>query len=197
MRESIAFFDFDGTITEKDSLLEFIKFAFGRPAFYRGFLLHSPVLLAYKLKLISNHRAKEIILTHFFGGMPVSTFNEICQAFTARRMPELIRPKAMLEIEKLRKAGGRIVVVSASLEPWLQGWCEKQGLDFIATRMEVVDDRITGRILGRNCHGEEKVRRIRESFDLEHYQQIYCYGDTRGDLPMLALGTLRFYKPFR
>jgi phosphoserine phosphatase len=67
----------------------------------------------------------------------------------------------------------------------------------IASRMEVKDEMITGKIDGRNCHGEEKKRRIQEAFDLSAYQEIYCYGDTKGDKPMLSLATSAFYKPFR
>ncbi len=65
----IAFFDFDGTITTKDTLLEIIKFQKGKRAFYIGFLLHGPWLLAYKLKLFPNDAVKQKILTYFFAGM--------------------------------------------------------------------------------------------------------------------------------
>ena len=53
MKKAIAFFDFDGTITTKDTLLEFIRFSKGRFRFYLGFLLYSPYLIAYKIKLIA------------------------------------------------------------------------------------------------------------------------------------------------
>jgi phosphoserine phosphatase len=67
----------------------------------------------------------------------------------------------------------------------------------LATRLEVSGNRLTGRIEGANCHGEEKVRRIRDAYQLKEYSQVYAYGDTKGDLPMLALADIRFYKPFR
>jgi phosphatidylglycerophosphatase C len=197
MKKRIAFFDFDGTITTKDTLLEIIKYQKGMARFYMGFLLNAPFLIAYKLKIISNQRAKERMLTHFFSGMPVAAFQEKCDAFADTVLPSLIRKKALTEIEKLKTLGAEVVIVSASAENWIQNWCKKHDLQLIATRLQQKDNKLGGRIEGLNCYGEEKVRRIREQFPLTDYQEILCYGDTSGDKPMLALGTVRFYKPFR
>lgn len=197
MSRVIAFFDFDGTITTKDSLLEFIKYSRGKSAFYAGFALHSPFLLAYKLQLFSNHRAKEMILHYFFGKMPVEDFNKYCESFTTEILPSLIREKAIKEIHKLKEAGAEVVIVSASPENWLTYWCDAVGLKCIATKMVISDQKITGKLDGLNCHGIEKVRRIKEAYDLENYSAVYCYGDTVGDKPMLQLGNYRFFKPFR
>ena len=197
MSRTIAFFDFDGTITSKDSLLEFIRFSKGDFAFYSGFALHAPMLVAYKLQLISNQRAKEIMLEYYFGKMPVREFEELCHRFATDVMPTLIRQKALKEIVKLQSHGADVVVVSASPENWLIQWCREVGVTCIATRMLINNDRVTGKINGKNCHGEEKVRRIREMYDLDSYSNVYCYGDTPGDRHMLSLGNYRFYKPFR
>ena len=103
MKKGIAFFDFDGTITTKDTLLEFIKFCKGSFRFYLGFLLNSPYLVAYKTKLISNQLAKEKVLGFFFNDTPVDVFERQCEAFTEIRLPSLIRPGALEEIQKLKK----------------------------------------------------------------------------------------------
>lgn len=197
MSRVIAFFDFDGTITTKDSLLEFIKYCRGKRAFYTGFALHSPFLLAYKLQLFSNHRTKEMIMRYFFGRMPVEVFNKYCERFSAEILPSLIREKAIKEIQVLKNAGAEVVIVSASPENWLTHWCDAVGVKCIATKMIISGQKISGKIDGRNCHGIEKVRRIREAYRLENYSAVYCYGDTDGDKPMLQLGNYRFFKPFR
>jgi phosphoserine phosphatase len=72
----------------------------------------------------------------------------------------------------------------------------------IATRLETKPDRqnlirLTGRIDGRNCHGEEKPKRIAQEYPLATGDEIYTYGDSRADWPLLRLGTVRFFKPFR
>lgn len=197
MKKRIAFFDFDGTITTKDTLLEIIKYQKGSLRFYLGFLLNAPFLIAYKLKIISNQRAKERMLTHFFGGMPVDDFQKKCDAFATEILPSLIRKKALPEIEKLKTSGAEVVIVSASAENWIQHWCREHQLQLIGTQLQINQLKITGSINGLNCYGHEKVRRIQQQFSLAGYHEIFCYGDTSGDKPMLALGTVRFYKPFK
>ncbi len=197
MNRQIAFLDFDGTITTKDTLLEFIKFSKGRFRFYLGFLINSPWLLAWKAGIISNQRAKERMLTWFFGGMPLDAFQHTCNRFAATAIPNLIRPKALSEIRMLREKGVEIVIVSASPANWLQPWTDQLGIGLLATRLWTRGEIITGKILDRNCHGEEKVCRIRESYDLSAYDTIIAYGDSSGDKPMLALAKNAFFKPFR
>nr|WP_277349345.1 HAD-IB family hydrolase [Pseudoflavitalea sp. G-6-1-2] len=193
----IAFLDFDGTITSKDTMLEMLRYTFGPWKFMLGFLLNSPFIVAYKLGIISNHDAKQRVLRFFFGKFPVEKFNAFCLDYAVRAMPLVVRGKALHEIGLLKGQGAEIVVVSASPENWLRPWCDEMEVQLLATRLEVKDGRITGNIAGQNCYGEEKVRRIREAYDLSQYQQIWCYGDTSGDKPMLELATFCFYKPFR
>jgi HAD superfamily hydrolase (TIGR01490 family) len=193
----IAFFDFDGTITIKDTLLEIIKYKHGKNKFYFGFLLHSPYLVAYKLGIISNQLAKEKVLRYFFKKMSPEQFQAMADEFGRTSIPALIRPKALEEIKKLKESGAEVVIVSASAENWIAEWCKQLGVKLIATQLESKNGRMTGRIVGRNCHGEEKVARIKARYNLADYREIYCYGDTSGDRPMLGLGTVRFWKPFR
>lgn len=197
MSQRIAFFDFDGTITTKDTLLEFIKYNKGSFRFYLGFLLNSPWLFAYKVGLISNQAGKERILTWFFGNSLQENFVSLCGVFAADRLPALLRPKAVKEIESLQQKGFTVVIVSASPEDWIRPWAKLAGIDLLASRLEIKANRLTGKLTGLNCHGLEKVSRIREKYELSDYAEIYAYGDTGGDRPMLGLATTSFYKPFR
>jgi phosphatidylglycerophosphatase C len=197
VNQRIAFFDFDGTITTKDTLLEFIKFYKGTGYFYLGFLLYSPFLVAYKLKLIPNYVAKQKVLQFFFRGESIETFQKKCDEFSALILPKLIRPKALKEIEKLKASGAEIVVVSASAENWIRKWASDISLKLIGTKLAVANNKLTGTIDGKNCYGDEKVCRIEQHYDLKLFKEIYCYGDSRGDKAMLQLATFSFYKPFR
>lgn len=197
LSQRIAFFDFDGTITTKDTLMEIIRYQHGTARCYLGLILLSPVIAAWKLGILSNHSSKEKLLRHFFGNMPVKKFQQRCDAFAAEIIPTLLRKKALKEIQQLKDMGAEVVIVSASAENWISGWCRDMQLKLIGTRLAVKDGVLTGYFNGHNCHGEEKVRRIREAYDLTAYNEISCYGDTKGDKPMLSLATFAFYKPFR
>lgn len=197
MSQRIAFFDFDGTITSKDTLLEFIKFYKGKTRFYLGFILYSPFIIAYKLGIIPNNVAKQKVIQHFFKGEPVGTFFNYCNAFSDTVLPALIRPKALVEINKLKAANARIVIVSASAENWITRWATSYGLQLIGTRLATDGKVITGAFDGNNCYGDEKVCRIKEQIDLSAYDEVYSYGDSSGDKAMLKLANHAFYKPFR
>ena len=197
MKKGIAFFDFDGTITKKDTLLRFIRFSEGNWRFSLGFLSNIHFLVAYKLKLISNQVAKEKILQYFFKGRSVATFNKKCAFFAHHILPDLIRPKALDEIQRLKNQNIVVVVVSASPENWIQDWAQKQSVELIASKLEVSEGKLTGRILGKNCHGPEKVRRIQDKYRIQEFDQIYAYGDTNGDKDMMELAHNSFYRPFR
>ena len=66
MNKEIAFFDFDGTITTRDSMIEVIRFVKGTGGLLTGLALLSPWLVALKLGLVSRHKAKEKMLAYFF-----------------------------------------------------------------------------------------------------------------------------------
>lgn len=194
--DEIAFFDFDGTITSKDTLAEILKYIKGKFSYYFGICILSPVIVAYKTGIISNHRAKEILLIYFLRGMDIVAFNEYCQKFTEEKLPGLLKKSALHEIRKHLQRRTPVVIVSASPENWIFPWCSKYNIECIATKLQVKDSKLTGKIEGRNCSGKEKVKQIKEQFDLTEFKKIYAYGDSPEDLYMLELATEKNYKPF-
>lgn len=194
---TIAFFDFDGTITHKDTLWEIIKFHRGRAAMYAGVVQLAPAFIRYFLKMMPAQELKEQVLGYFFADMPVAEFTAGCEKFSRERLPALIRPLALTAIRKHQQQGHHVVVVTASAQDWVASWCRRENIVCLGTRLEVKNKVITGKIQGLNCNGEEKVNRIRQAYHLENFQEIYAYGDTKGDRPMLALAQHTVYKPFR
>ena len=197
LSKAIAFFDFDGTITTKDSLAEFIRFSKGDWGFITGVVPALPHFIGFKLGLADRQKAKEKLLSVFFKGTQENEFKEVSLAFVRDRIPLILRPGAVGKLQWHLQQGHQVVIVSASPAHWLQPWCDMNGFACIATELEVIDHQISGKIAGLNCHGEEKVRRIHEKYDLSSYDTIYAYGDTEGDKPMLAISSHAFYKPFR
>ena len=197
MKKSIAFFDFDGTITYKDTLFEIIKYQKGGLALYLGLIKLSPWLIAMKLQIISNEIAKQKLLTHFFKDIQLADFQKKCNVFIAQKLPHLIRPRALQQIKEHLQNNTIVAVVSDSAENWIEGWCRQNNIICIATKLEIREGKLTGKIEGKNCHGLEKINRIKAHFPLDEYETISAYGDTKGDKPMLSLATFAHYKPFR
>ena len=194
--ESIAFFDFDGTTTTKDSLVYFIQYAIGKPTYYLGLLKLSPILTSYTLKLIPNDIAKENLISYFFKGWESCYFQKIADKYSITQIDKIIRPEAIEQIAWHQTEGHKVVIVSASMESWLKKWCEKHNIDLIATRLEIRDGKLTGKFSTKNCYGMEKVNRIKERYELSEYDCIYAYGDSSGDKEMLSLAHKPYYKPF-
>ena len=193
---SLALFDFDGTITRRDSLFDFIQYYRRYWSFIIGIVWLLPTLVKFKLKLISNQRAKERVLSYFFAQEPLETFQRMCDRYGQQRIPMIVKESALKAIQKHKQRGTDVYLVSASAENWLATWCQSLDIGLIATRLEVKDNKITGSIRGKNCHGPEKVVRIRQEIDLSQYDTIYGYGDSQGDKPMLALVHVAHYRFF-
>jgi len=194
----IAFFDFDGTVTKRDSLIEFIKYSVGEIEYYKGLIILSPILFLYLLKIVSNQFAKEKLIKHFFGGWNFATFRRVADEYSQNEIDLIVRQSAVEKIKWHQKRGDKVVIVSASIECWLEKWCDKYNLELIGTKLEVINGKLTGNFLTKNCYGKEKVRRIKERYNLLDYQDIYVYGDSKGDKEMLLLADKysRFYKEF-
>lgn len=196
-QKEIAFFDLDGTITRKDTMLEVIKFIKGDFSFYFGFVVLAPMLILYKLKIISNWRAKELMLTYFFGGMDTNHFNQQCDEFCMTMLPRMIRAKALDQINEHKNKGDEVWIVSSSAQNWIRQWCKDQKLRCLASRLEEKNGKITGKLDGKNCYGKEKVNFVRQAVDLKNYDVIWAYGDSKGDKELLAIADYPHYKPFR
>ncbi|MDX1628431.1 MAG: haloacid dehalogenase-like hydrolase, partial [Fulvivirga sp.] len=105
MRKDLALFDFDGTITRKDTFLEFIKFHRGQTAFYLGFTLLSPVMLLFKLGILANWQAKEAAIRYFFSGENVEKLDKSGREFCDKVMPKIVRKAALTAIHEHQGKG--------------------------------------------------------------------------------------------
>ncbi|MCA0446224.1 MAG: HAD-IB family hydrolase [Bacteroidetes bacterium] len=194
---SLALFDFDGTITRKDSLTHALKVIFPAWRFWLGWFLMVPVIIVWKLNLITNHRAKELVLIHFFKGMSEHQFIQSAKSYSLEKIPGILRPDAMEKLNWHLQQGHEVWVVTASIDLWLKPWTDSLGVNLISTTMEVKNGKMTGKLSTPNNFGPEKARRIREVIDLTRFNDIYAYGDTEGDREMLALATFPNYRVFK
>lgn len=182
----VAVFDFDGTLTTCDTFVEIIRYVFGTPKCYLGFLLYAPLLMLMKLHLYSNGKTKEKIFGHFFAGKEYGWFREQCYAF-AKDHPEIIREDTAAKVKQYGVEHAKVYVISASIEEWIVPFLTKLPVHKIAgTQVEVGDDgRLTGKFATANCYGAEKVRRLLALEPARETYELHAYGDSRGDLEMM------------
>lgn len=196
LKQSLALFDFDGTLTTKDSLLDFLLYLYGWKKVFVGAFFLMPTLTLYVIKLIPNDVAKRKVIRYFMKGKNYSDLKEKGNIYGKSSLPKILRKEAVDKLEWHKQKGHKVFVVTASSEIWLDGWAQSEKLGLIGTKYQVINGELSGDYEGLNCHGLEKVRRIKEEISLEDYDEIYAYGDTKGDYPMLSLANHAFFKCF-
>ena len=183
---TVAFFDFDGTLTTGDTLMPFLKFVVGKPKYYWNLLLVMPVLVCYLFKLIRNDVAKEVVLKRYLAGYHIDELFALGELFSKEIIPTMLRPEGMERLSWHQDQGHVCVIVSASLDIWLRPWANINSFDsIITTKLEIKENIVTGRISGFNCYGQEKVNRINSFLKSRNPEKSYAYGDTKGDSYML------------
>ncbi len=196
MNHTIAAFDFDGTITTKDTLFDFIIFSKGRFKFILGIFTLLPILIFFKLKLIKNDVAKQRMFKYFFGSMPLTNFNQLGEAYSTR-IDQILRKEAIEKIKWHQAQGHEVIIVSASIENWIKPWAEQMSIKTVlSTQAESVNGSLTGRFGSANCYGQEKVNRLKQFVTLTQDTTIYAYGDSSGDKELLSLAQFPFYRKF-
>jgi phosphatidylglycerophosphatase C len=191
---NLALFDFDGTITSKDSFLDFIYFATHPTRLLAAKVALSPVVAGYKAGLVPAHRMRAAISWLTLRGRRADDLRTAGADFSKSVIPTRVRPWAERRLEWHREQGDRVVVVSASLDFYLGPWCSERDIELICTRVEVAGDRATGKYVDGDCCGLEKRRRIEERFDVDQYQLVYAYGDTVEDEAMLAMADKPYFR---
>lgn len=192
----VALFDFDGTLTRRDTLLPFLRHCVGTAAFLCGLAGQASALFALATGRQSNEVVKQRVLRAYFEGWSAERLSRLGAEYAVERVPRLLRGRSMEILRWHLGQGHACYLVSASLDLYVEPWGLAQGFrQVLCSRLEVSSEgRVTGRLLGRNVYGPEKVARIREALDLGPGSVVYAYGDSRGDREMLALARYAWYR---
>jgi HAD superfamily phosphoserine phosphatase-like hydrolase len=142
---NLALFDFDGTITFKDSFKPFLLYAAGRTRRVVGTLLFLPLIVAYRFGMVSASKTRATIAGFAFRGRLLAQVQELGSTYARDVLPTTVRPRALERIEWHKARGDRVVVVSAALCVYLAEWCRQMDLEVICTEFETRDGKITGR----------------------------------------------------
>jgi phosphatidylglycerophosphatase C len=196
--KAIAFFDFDGTITNKDIFWDYIRFRikYGLP--YYKVVMCLPVLAKYFLKLIDNEKAKMQVFSILFKGENSTEFDESIKKYSLQSIASVIRVDALERINWHKTQNHVIVIVSANFEPLVKYFAAKLDIGMLCTQIQIIDNQITGKFATANCYGLEKVKRINQQYpNLIKFDEIYAYGDSKGDKEMLAVATHPYYRLFK
>ncbi len=194
----IAFFDFDGTITNRDIFWDFTFFRLKNGLSVLKVIRALPDFALYLGKILNNEQAKQRIFSKLFKDESLDSFNNSVEKYYKSYLHKRIKKDALDRINWHKNSMHQVCIVSANFDLILQKFVQSNQIQLISTQIQVEDDLITGKFATRNCYGEEKAIRIKSAFpNLNSYTKIYAYGDSKGDLQMLDLATEKFYCFFK
>lgn len=197
LKKPLYIFDFDGTLTRRDSFIHLLAFSFGRKRLLRCLLRYSVDLVLMKLHLFPNDRAKELVFSYFFKGMPEDEYRALCAKY-ARSCSYILRPNTLNKLRDALQHGEDCLVISASSAVWVEPLLAQQGLHpkVLGTKWRVSKGRLTGLMDGPNCYGSEKVVQLMMAVPDWQSRNIIAYGDSRGDKEIMALANEKHYRDF-
>lgn len=187
----IAAFDFDGTLTKRDSVVPFLRRFLWRPQAMVGILRQTPAGLV-ALTRRDRDALRLAATAALLRGIPAAVVEQQAAAFSGEIVSSRLRPDTIERLKWHRSLGHRVVVVSASYDSYLLHVAEHLGVEAVlSTRLEVgPDDLCTGQLDGANCRGPEKVRRLHEWLRAQGLCRadvtVWAYGDSNGDRELLA-----------
>lgn len=192
----VAVFDFDGTLTYRDSLLPFLHFVSGSTSTLTNLLLETPHVFQYLFNKLDRQGLKEALLKRFIKGKTSQEIQTQAVLFAKQVLPKLVRCEGIKRIAWHKNQGHRCVLISANLDVYLNPWGLQANFDdIISSRIEFSsDNKVTGQLIGCNCRGAEKVRRLTEVVGPRWEYVLYAYGDSEGDRELLDVADYPYYR---
>lgn len=194
--QAIVAFDFDGTLTVRDSFTAFLRWRAGRRGWALGLMKLAPAVATYA-KDRDRGNIKAASVKQFLRGVSRSELEADAQEFAAEVWDRFIRPDALACWNDWGRKGAHRVIVTASPGLTVAPFARSLGAEgLLGTHLDFdAQDRLTGKFGSPNCRGQEKVLRLRTAYG-ENMALTAAYGDTSGDTEMLAMAQQPGFRVF-
>lgn len=194
--EPIVAFDFDGTLTVKDSFTAFLKWRTPGGRWVLGGLRLIPAAVSYLFHR-DRGRIKAAAVREYLKGVSRERLEADARRFAELHSRSLLRPDAVIAWKRWQRERVRLVIVTASPDIVVAPFARGLGADdILGTPLAFdADDRVVGTFASPNCRGPEKVARLKAAFG-ENLRVRAAYGDTGGDTEMLAIAEEPYFRVF-
>ncbi len=187
-QQHVAAFDVDGTLTVRDCVKPFLLRVGGWSSISQA-LARKPVAAFGAAARRDRDRMKELIVGGVLRGRKVSQIEALGEQFAQQVEADWLRADTMSRLRWHQRAGHRIVLVSASLGPYLRPLGRRLGVDdVLCAEPRRAGDEFADGLDGANCRAAEKVRRLDAWLAERRLQDatVWAYGDSAGDRELLA-----------
>ncbi|MGE8563234.1 MAG: HAD-IB family hydrolase [Acinetobacter bohemicus] len=184
--KNLALFDFDGTLCTKDSFTGFIFYALSKRHIVKQGIKILPWIQAYYLNAYPAHAMRSKLFNAMFTHADALELQQVALEYATSLMSQL-NPALLKQLKQHQALGHDVVLVSASVDIYLEPVCHLLNIALICTQTEKINNLYTGQYTTPDCSSEQKRQRILENYSLDDYAVIYAYGNSREDNEMLAL----------
>lgn len=188
----LALFDIDYTLTKKETSIELYKYMLKKDIKLIKYIpAHILTGLGYGIKVFSATDTKERFLK-FLKGKEEEEIKAIVKSFYREHLINLLYEDGLKAIKEYKARGYKIYLISASPEFYVNEFYNIEGVDkVIGTKFKMEDGIFTPIVIGKNCKGEEKVKRLMEEIKKENidvdFKNSCMFSDSLSDLPLLEL----------
>lgn len=195
--QAIVAFDFDGTLTVRDSFTTFLRRRAGRRRWALGLVRLAPATAAYARDR-DRGAIKAAAVKEFLKGITRAELEADAEAYADKAWRKLMRPDALETWNDWGQRGAHRVIVTASPALTVAPFARRLGAEgLLGTDLTFdLEDRLTGALESANCRGEEKVRRLYRAYGSD-LRLTAAYGDTSGDAEMLQIAEIAGFRVFR
>ncbi len=195
--DTIAVFDFDGTVTPYHSFWRFVMANTPWVKKLAGAWLILRLLYDIKVKKKPLMLAREEFVRFFLRGFDAEQWRSKAKRFALEQLPKWVRPEAETRIQWHQSQGHRLALVSNSPVDYLTPWAELYGFEYVAgSRFAEKNGALTGEMQGNHCFGPEKVIQLEALITDRNKTIVYAYGDSVGDRELLQYADFGFYRNF-
>lgn len=188
----IAAFDFDGTVSRRDTLVPFVARVAGLPRSVVAARATGWAGATRRLSVRDRDAVKAHLVQRLLAGRPVRELERDGGRYATRLIDRGLRPEMVDQVRRHVAAGHETLFVSASLVYYLRPIARYLHMtDVIAVEPEVRDGVLTG-AMHQNVRAHEKARRLREWLGVAPESplddiELWAYGNSSGDHELLAL----------
>ena len=194
MSNKIALFDFCETLADFQTADAFVRYAekkiknvhLSAVLWYR--VLSKTKILAVLHRIFSKQSIGKRLLLRRLKGTTKTEMDRIAREYYNTVIRDRLISR-MMDVLQLAKVNGfDIYIVSGGYDIYLKYFAEVHGIKgVIASTLEFKDGIFSGKLSGKDCMYENKIKRILQEIPYTNYSDWRAYSDSISDIPMLKL----------
>ncbi len=193
MKKKVVIFDFDHTFIKGDSIIIAALFSSNYVNLILRVIEILPYVFLHKIGAINTKNFKEKFLKVF---NICNYFNKKDSSAYIKKIKQIINKKALARLKYHKKNNDLIYFCSASPRMLIHEITNYLDVGLICTELVRNKNKWVPRIIGENCNGKQKVKKVKEKLGPLEDIILEVYGDSFGDKELLEISDIPHFRSF-